>query len=166
MNAKEKKRYNEIVLDIERLQNELKHLNPYAHINYLSNKEFGNDWSENYIVSKVPSLRRYNGTGFNMISNIGTIDVVSTRILSGTVTFNQLHPDECDWFLFVFYNIIEGTEKIYFVPSELLKDKSLFKITKQHGSGCYCMTTSPYNMSSLKYFIVHSWEELNGKIAP
>lgn len=28
MNAKEKKRYNEIVLEIERLQNELKHLNP------------------------------------------------------------------------------------------------------------------------------------------
>lgn len=157
-------RMAEIRAQIQALQEELSVLNPYAGLPMLSNKKFGEEWSEPWILQHVSNLTKDNGAGHDMRGiNYEHIEVKSSRItFNGRWTMNQVHPDEADAYLFVWYDCENGTEEICFIPTvDLLK-----KCTKsrQHGDGCFTVSASINNRAALKQYMVSSWEELNGMV--
>jgi hypothetical protein len=154
---------------MELLKQELFALNPYAGLKELSNKEFGENWSENWIVQHCPSLLRNNGRGHDLFSeHLGRIEVKSTRLPCKQITFNQIHPYDCDNFLFVLYNTEDGTEEIFLVPAATLVAE--FSLSVQHQrvdsgekANCFTMGMTKKNKAILEKYRIASWEELNGK---
>ena len=125
MTTEQKKlRIIEIDKMIEALKEERMQLNPYANLKDLSNKSFGEGWSEPFICSKCPSFEQKDQKGWDLWSSaLGRVEVKSTRLPCTSITFNQCHPYDCDYFLFVEYDTINITEHIFLVPS---KDFFLF----------------------------------------
>lgn len=164
MTNEQKQRYNELLQIIHAAEEELIQLNPYARLKQMSNKEFGEQWSESYILSKVPHFKKDNGLGHDFIHPIlGKIEVKSCRLPCSTITYNQCHPDECDHFLFVNYDTIDGTETIYLVPSIDISNDKIFSKSKQHSreGGCYTVSGSTWkNAAALENYKIGTLENL------
>lgn len=166
-----KTRIAEIRAQIEALKQELTALNPYAGLKEMSNKEFGEGWSETWILQHCPALRKDNGRGHDIFGeNLGRIEVKSTRLPCKQITFNQIHPYDCEQFLFVLYNTEDGTEEIFLVPSADIVDTNKFSLSIQHQrvadkneANCFTMGMTKKNRTSLEQYRISSWEELNGK---
>lgn len=139
----------------------LSRLNPYSNLPMMSNKEFGESWSENYIRSKVPNLQKDNGAGHDMAGkHYKHIEVKSSRIpFSGSWTENQIHPAQADAYLFVWYNCEEGTEEICLIPTARLVAEC--RLNRQHGDGCFSMGSTKQNREVLRKYMVSSFEALN-----
>ena len=162
MNKKE--RIAEIRKQIASLKAEMETLNPYANLKELSNKSFGEQWSEPYICSKCPSFEKKDQKGWDLWSEaLGKVEVKSCR-LPCEITFNQCHPYDCDYFLFVEYDTEDPAEYIFLVPS---KDFFSFSHTTQHErkskeeAECFSMSgSSKHNKELLENYRVVSWEAL------
>ena len=76
-------------------------------------------------------LRRYNV----LSEKYGRIEVKSARLPLKTITYNQCHPYECEYFLFVNYDTENGGEEIFFVPSKDIINEQLFSKSKHHPAG-------------------------------
>ena len=139
----------------------LSRLNPYSTLPMMSNKEFGESWSEKFIRSKVPNLTKDNGAGHDMQGkHYQHIEVKSSRIpFSGSWTENQIHPSQADAYLFIWYNCEEGTEEICLIPTD--KMISECRLNRQHGDGCFSMGATVKNREALKKYMVPSFEALN-----
>lgn len=161
MTTEQKERIKTIKEQIAALEAELDTLNPYAKLPRMSNKEFGEQWSENYIRLRVPNLNKNNGAGHDMANrNYQNIEVKSSRIVfDGQWTENQMHPSQADAYLFVWYNCEEGTEELCLIPTADLIKKC--RLNKQHGDGCYSMGATRQNRQVLKEYMVSSFEALN-----
>ena len=146
---------------IQHWQNIMSELNPYSKLPMMSNKEFGETWSEQYIRTKVPNLQKNNGAGHDMRGrHYDNIEVKSSRIpFSGAWTENQLHPDQADAYLFIWYNCDEGTEEICLIPKEKLVTEC--RLNKQHGEGCFSMGSTVQNRRALSKYMISSFEVLN-----
>lgn len=163
------KRIQEIKQLIAELQTELFQLNPYAELPYMSNKMFGEGWSEPYVLSKCDGLKKDNSAGHDFYSNkLGKVELKSSRLPNKGITYNQCHPYECDCFLFINYNTDDGTEEIYLVPSKDIVDSSLFSLSVQHSRTegcCYSLNMKTQkNQKSLANYHIPNFETLN-KIA-
>lgn len=159
-------RIEEIRNQIAALEKELYELNPYAELPKLSNKAFGEGWSEPYILSKVPNLMKKNGAGHDMGGkHYEFIEVKSCRKIFSKEpggkgwTMNQIHPDEADAYLFVWYNCEDGSETICFIPTKDMIEKC--SLNRQHGDGCFTLSETINNKEVLSNYIIGSWEELN-----
>ena len=164
-----KTRIQEIHEEMARLKAELLAINPYAGLKELSNKAFGEGWSENWIVQHCPNLTKNNGRGHDLYSEkLGRIEVKSTRLPCKQITFNQIHPGDCDYFLFVLYDTENGNEEIYLVSStNLVKEFSLSvqhqRVEFDEEANCFTMGMTKKNKANLEKYRIGSWEELNGK---
>ena len=141
-------------------------INPYGNLKEMSNKEFGEGWSEKYILSKVPLLKKDNSIGHDMFSEkYGRIEVKSARLPLTTITYNQCHPYECEYFLFVNYDTENGGEEIFFVPSKDILNEELFSKSKQHSrteESCYTISGSTKkNKQSLTQYRFMTFSDLN-----
>lgn len=160
-----KKRIIEIDKQIELLKAEKLQLNPYANLKDLPNKAFGEGWSEPYICSKCPSFEQKDQKGWDLWSEtLGKVEVKSTRLPCRQITFNQCHPYDCDYFLFIEYDIEEITEHIFLVPST---DFFSFGHSVQHTrsidtkANCFTMSgSSKRNRELLEKYRVMGWEAL------
>lgn len=165
MNPVQKARIAEIDRLIAELKAEKESLNPYANLKDLGNKNFGEAWSEPFIVSKCPSLIQKDEKGWDLWSeSLGRIEVKSSRLPCRQITFNQCHPKDCDYFLFVLYDTEEGGEIIYLIPAA---DFYEFSITVQHSresreeASCFSMSGSSIgNREKLQKYRIASWEDL------
>ena len=169
-------RIAEIDAQIAQLQQEKMRLinielinNPYAELKAMAPKKFG-EWSELYICKQCPSFDRRNQKGWDLWSDVlGRVEVKSSRVPNNSgVTFNQCHPYDCDYFLFVIYNTEEATEQLFLVPSS---DFNKFEASPQHTRNdrehaeCFNMLASAKKrMAILEHYRVNGWEELE-KIA-
>ena len=156
-----KERIDEIIAEIANLQMELDTLNPYYKLLTMSNKAFGEGWSEKWILSKVPNLSKNNGAGHDMKGvKYQNIEVKSSRkTFDEAWTQNQIHPSQADAYLFVWYNCETGEEEICLIPTVDFMEKC--SLSKQHGEGCYSMRNTRQNHAILSCYLYHSWEELN-----
>ena len=169
MTIAEKNRIIEIDNLIKELMAEKEALNPYANLKSINNKEFGESWSEKEIVKHCPSFERRDEKGWDLWSDsLGRVEVKSSRLPCSQITFNQCHPKDCDYFLFVLYDTIEGEPIIYLVPSNKFFD---FSVTVQHErktkeeASCFSMSgSSVKNSAKLLDYKINNWEELE-KIA-
>lgn len=152
--------------EIERLLARQLELNPYASLKQLSNKEFGESWSESRIRAICHSFQKDNSRGHDFFHPIlGRIEVKSARLPLKQITYNQCLPNECEYFLFVNYDTIEGTEEVFLVRSLDLLNKEEFSITKQHSRGdgdCYSVSGSlKKNKETLRKYFMGNLYELN-----
>lgn len=160
-----KARIEEINHIITQLKAEREALNPYANLKELSNKNFGEEWSEPYICSKCPSFEKKDQKGWDLWSDaLGRVEVKSSRLPCKSITFNQCHPYDCDYFLFVEYDTEEITEHIFLVPSS---DFFSFSTSVQHTRNdreraeCFTLSGSTKkNVQLLEKYRVNGWEEL------
>lgn len=163
MNAKA--RIAEIDALIAKLKEEKLALNPYANLKDLSNKSFGEEWSEPYICSKCPSFEQKDQKGWDLWSeSLGRVEVKSSRLPCSGITFNQCHPYDCDYFLFVEYDTVEICEHIFLVPAT---DFFMFSIGVQHTRNdkehaeCFTLSgTTKKNVQLLENYRVNGWEQL------
>lgn len=165
LSLSQKKRIEEIDALIESLREEKYSINPFAYLKDMSMKQFGEEFSENYILARVPNLISRHGAGHDMYSTkLGLIEVKSGRPpYKKTWTFNQLHPHECEHFLFVFYDTENASTEIFLVPSKDITNNNIFSISKQHSTNgeCYSMSGTRKNILALQEYKINSWEELN-----
>lgn len=140
MTDEECKELEELEKELKRIKNRIKELNPYASLKEMSNKEFGEGWSEKYILSKCPFFKADNGLGHDFIYQLGTVEVKSSRLPCKQITYNQCHPNECDFFLFINYDTTNGIEEVYFVPSDDILNETIFSKSKQHSRDGSCYT--------------------------
>lgn len=165
MNNVQKARIAEINALIEKLMAEREAINPYANLKSISNKEFGEAWSEPEIIKHCPSFEQRDEKGWDLWSKaLGRVEVKSTRLPCQQITFNQCHPRDCDYFLFVLYDTEEAEAIRYLVPA---KDFFDFSVTVQHDrkskeeASCFSMSGSSIkNKTKLANYIVPSWEAL------
>lgn len=161
----EKNRLIEIDNLIAQLMAERETINPYANLKSISNKEFGEAWSEPEIIRHCPSFCRVDEKGWDLWSeSLGRVEVKSSRLPCKQITFNQCHPKDCDYFLFVLYDTVEGEAYKYLVPAKRFFD---FSITVQHErktkeeASCFSMSgSSKTNKEKLAEFFISSWEDL------
>lgn len=151
---------------ITECEKRISELNPYGNLKNLSNKAFGEEWSEQYILSQVPSLRKDNSAGHDMFSEkYGRVEVKSARLPLKTITYNQCHPYECEYFLFVNYDTENGGEEIFFVSSKDIINEQLFSKSKQHSrmeESCYTISGSTKkNKQSFARYRFMTFSELN-----
>lgn len=151
---------------IEQCEKRIEEINPYGNLKSLSNKKFGEEWSESFILKRCPNLQKDNSRGHDMISKkFGRIEVKSSRLPCQSITYNQCHPLECEYFLFVNYDTINGSEEIFLVPSKDFMNEELFSKSIQHSrtdSSCYSMRGSTKkNKESLKQYQFENFEKLN-----
>lgn len=163
LNDEARQRISDIDEQIRLLMEEKENLNPFSKLNMMSWKEFGEEFSEQYVLDRVPNLKPCRGAGHDMFSKrLGYIEVKSGRLpYKRGWTFNQLHPSECDWYLFVFYDTENYDVTIYLVSSTDITDADQFSISKQHGDGCFSMYCSLKNEVSLQQYRVKDWDTLN-----
>lgn len=166
MDKKVKERIQEIDNEIEKLLAEKQRLNPFASLKSLSWKEFGEGFSEQYVLDHVPHLSKENGAGHDMYSKrLGYIEVKSGRLpYKSGWTMNQLHPSECDYFLFVFYDTEEADTYLYLVPCGELTDSNKFTLSRQHGEGCFSLGQTKKNQDSLEEYRIKDWQELDSLV--
>lgn len=164
MNETQLQRYNELLQIIKDAEEELLQLNPYARLKQMSNKEFGEQWSETYILSKIPHFQKDNSRGYDFLHPIlGKVEVKSCRLPCSSITYNQCHPDECDHFLFVNYDTLNGSEIVYLVPSIDISNETIFSKSKQHSreGGCYTISGSTRkNATALSHYKIGTFEDL------
>lgn len=163
----QKNRLKEIDRQIADLMAEKEQINPFANLKSLSNKAFGEGWSEPYILEQCPQLEHTHGKGNDFYSEkVGRIEVKSSRLPCKQITFNQLHPKDCDQFLFVLYDTENADSIIYMVPSEDIEEN--FSITKQHDrhndSSCFSMGMTRANSAQLENYRINSWDELSERV--
>ena len=145
-------------------------INPYANLKAMANKSFGEQWSEAWVASKCSSLVSDRHPGYDFTSSqLGRVELKSTRLPLTKITYNQCHPHDCDYFLFIDYHTQDGTEDIFLMPSENFFDihpsiqherKSADEGACFSATGCSCKR----NKEILEQYRVASWEELE-KIA-
>lgn len=83
----------EIDKKIEALMARKLELNPFAELKSMSNKQFGEQWSESYIREKCPNLIKNNGRGHDVITMNGEKwEIKSIRLPCKNTAFNQCHP--------------------------------------------------------------------------
>lgn len=170
MTVEERKmKIKEYQLQIFELEKKIVELNPYGNLKKMSNKEFGESWSENYILSHCPSFDKVDTKGYDFRSaRFGKVEVKSSRLPCQKITFNQCHLDEADYFLFVEYDTENISENIYFVPSKDLKNTELFSKSIQHNrsdEGCYSISGSNNkNKKSLACYKIENFEALEKKL--
>jgi hypothetical protein len=160
-----KEQIAELDKQIEILKAKKLALNPFANLKDLGNKNFGEQWSEPYICSKCPSFEQKDEKGWDLWSNkLGKVEVKSSRLPCGQITFNQCHPYDCDYFLFVEYDTEYADVHIFLVPS---KDFFQFGVSVQHTRAnreeaeCFTLSGSTRkNVTLLERYRVASWEEL------
>lgn len=161
MTKAEIEEYKRIKEQMAALDARAKEINPYAELKSMSNKQFGEGWSEPHILDLVPNLSENHGAGHDMRGkHYENIEVKSSRnTFDQTWTMNQVHPDQADAYLFVWYNCDEATDEVCFVPTEdLLKHCSR---SRQHGDGCFNIGSTVANKKFLKKYMLPSWEALN-----
>ena len=91
----QQQRIKELDEQIEILIQEKEKINPYSNLKSLSNKEFGEGFSENLIARQCPQLIHVSGKGYDFLSDkIGKIEVKSSRLPCKHITLNQLHPKD------------------------------------------------------------------------
>ena len=163
----------EIDEEIARLQEEKARLlgeeikiNPYANLKSLSNKSFGEGWSEPWVNSKCPSLVMDRHAGYDFTSKtLGRVELKSTRLPLTKITYNQCHPHDCEYFLFIDYNTEDGTEDIFLMPSAEFfsihpsiqhERKSAEEGACFSATGCTCKR----NQKILEKYRISSWVEL------
>lgn len=158
-----KERIAEIDRLIKELLTEKENLNPYANLKAMSNKVFGESWSEEFICSKCPGFERRDEKGWDLYSNgLGRVEVKSTRLPCKQITFNQCHPYDCDYFLFVEYDTEDIAEHIFLVPANKFFD---FGVSVQHSRAdkeeaeCFTLSgSSKKNKELLEQYRVANWE--------
>lgn len=158
----------EIVENATRELNDLlRENNPYVDLKSYSNQKFGQGWSEPYVASKCPSFIRENThTGYDFITaGLGKVELKSTRLPCKSTAYNQCHPYECDYFVFIDYDTENGTEDIYCFPAKDLKGKLAY--SKQHNyegakeeSPCVMVKRSKSNLEKLSSYKLSGWEAL------
>ena len=126
--------------------------NKYGHLPSMGNQQFGQSWSESYIRSQVPNLIQDNGPGHDARG-------IHYNAIEQQWTMNQLHPDEADAFLFVWYDCDNGTEQICLIPTKDLIENC--SSSMQHGPGCFNMGSTVKNRKLLEKYMVPSFEALN-----
>lgn len=153
---------NELSALLEKKKSEV---NPYANLKSMSNKEFGESFSENLLCEKVKGLSHNNGAGHDLHSDkLGELEVKSVRLpVKSGWTMNQVHPQDCDGFLFAFYDTVKGTEKFCYVPSDEIL--SNFSCCRQHtredgNPSCWSIHSSKKNEATLEKYYVGSFKEL------
>lgn len=140
--------------------------NPYADLKSMANKSFGEGWSEPWVASKCPSMVRDNHPGYDFSTvGLGRVELKSTRLPLTKITYNQCHPHDCDYFLFIDYDTINGTEDIYLMSSEdfMLLHPSIQHERKSAEEGeCFSATgcTCKRNAEILKSYKLRGWDEL------
>lgn len=161
MTKEEMAEYQAIQEKITELRARALVLNPFAELKSLSNKQFGEGWSEPYILSKVPNLEANHGAGHDMRGrHFENIEVKSCRMtFDDTWTMNQVHPDEADAYLFVWYNCDTGDVQLCLIPTPDLLEKCTR--SRQHGDGCFTVSASRNNRAVLSKYMYSSWDALN-----
>lgn len=157
--------------ELEKMEQAIKtrkiQLKPFAELKSLSNRAFGEGWSEPYIRAHVPNLEKNNGTGHDMRGrHYKNIEVKSSRLtFQGNWTMNQVHCDDADAFLFVWYNCENGTQEICFIPTEeLIANCTRSRQHVREGKTCCTVGATIKNRKALRNYMVSSWEELNEKV--
>lgn len=163
MTLEQKERIKEIDRLIAELMAEKEAINPFANLKNMNNKNFGEEFSEPYIISKCPNLIKDNSTGHDVRTVGGELwEIKSSRLPLKKITFNQCHPTECDKFLFVLYDTDEGDVLLYLVPS---KDIELFAPSSQHVRGsldCCSVSWGVKTRHSLEEkYRIESFEQLS-----
>ena len=161
----QKKRIEELNKIIQDCKAEINSINPYYSLKEMSNKEFGEKWSENQIIKNCSSFEKVDSKGYDLFcKKLGRVEVKSSRLPCSQITFNQCHPKDCDYFLFVLYNTQEMSEDIFLVPSIDFMDDSIFTKTSQHDRGagnCFSMNAdSIKNKNSLEKYRIENFSEL------
>ena len=146
---------------IRKLEEQLYQIAPFLQTEHMANKAFG-EWSEEYILSQVPSWKKARGMGRDIYSEkFGVIEVKSTRN-PDKFTFNQIKPQYSDYHLFITYDLEKGAINIFFVPNT---DFIHFSMSKQHNydgeANCFTLSSTIANKRLLENYRV-SWEDLNG----
>lgn len=159
----EEKRKELIEIDkkIEALMARKLELNPFANLKAMSNKQFGEQWSESYIREKCPNLIKNNGRGHDVITMNGEKwEIKSIRLPCKNTAFNQCHPFDCDKFLFVGYDCETGEVYLYLVPSNEIKENLNYSAQHSYGkekeeADCIMVPFSQTNQRKLqeKYLI-------------
>lgn len=166
MIPEKEKRLKEIRKLIAELQEEERILasedNPYYNLKSYSNKKFGEEWAERYVHSKCPSLEMKRGKGYDFICSLGKIELKSSRLPLKSITYNQCHPFDCDYFLFINFNTETGSEEIYFVPSARFSELHYSQQHSRNDESCYCVSGT--NRSSLRPYLINDWDELENFI--
>ena len=161
LTQQDKDRIKELDKQIEKLLKEKERINPYSILKILSNKQFGEEWSENLIIEKCSTLSRVDKKGYDLYSKkLGKIEVKSSRCPLHKTTWNQLHPEDCDYFLFVQYDIENYAENLFLIPSKDILEK--FKLSAQHDRNsmtCFSMGSTRFNLNEIKKYAI-SWEQL------
>lgn len=102
MTAQELTRLKKIRATIAAFQEEgrviVSKYNPYYNLKTYSNKKFGEEWAEQYVVSKCPSLESKRGRGYDFICYLEKIGLKSSRLPLKRITYNRCHPSDCDYF--------------------------------------------------------------------
>ena len=162
MTQQERERLVEIDRLIEQLKAEKAAINPYANLKDFNNKTFGEAWSEPYICSQCPSFQRKDQKGWDLWSEaLGRVEVKSSRLPCTQITFNQCHPYDCDYFLFVEYDTEEVTESIFLVPSSDFFNFSISVQHSRHEANCFTLSgTTKHNVALLEKYRVRDWAEL------
>lgn len=153
--------YKQIKIQMAKLQERAKEINPYAELRSMSAKKFGEDWSENHVLEHASNLQKNHGAGHDMRGkHYDKIEVKSSRnTFEQEWTMNQVHPNQADAYLFVWYNCDEATDQMCFVPTEeLLQHCSR---SRQHGDGCFTVSSTFKNKQFLKKYMYSSWDALN-----
>ena len=133
MNNTDKQRLIEIDKEIKRLLEEHESRNPFSKLKMLSNKDFGEKFSDKDVLDRCPNLFKDNSAGHDLRTLNGeTWEVKSCRLPLKQITFNQCHIYECDKFLFLLYDTEEADVSIYLVPA---KDIVKFSPSSQHVRG-------------------------------
>lgn len=156
--------------EIEKLKRRKLELNPFALLKEYSNKKFGEEFSEKYILEHCPSFKKDNSAGHDFYHDkYGRIEVKSARLpVARNITYNQCHLDEADYYLFANYDTESGGIELFFVPTKDLKNEKLFAKSLQHTrneeESCYTIQTSQKNMKSFEKYRYNSFEELNKEL--
>lgn len=166
MTAQEKQaRIIELKRQKQAIEEELVQLNPFSQLKSMSNKAFGESWSEEYICTRCPSFIRKDEKGWDLWSDaLGRVEVKSTRLPCKKITFNQCHPYDCDYFLFVEYDTEIGNAQMFLVPANKF---FLFSPSVQHSredkdnASCFTLNgSSKSNQEKLQAYCIETWEEL------
>ena len=163
LSDQDKQIISDIDKQIQELQEKKKKINPYSVLKSYSNKMFGEQWSEPHILKYCPSFERINGKGYDFYNpKLGKVEVKSCRLPATTV--NQCHPQDCDYFLFVFYDCENYEDYLYLVPSNIFIKE--FSPSVQHDRklddpSCYNVNLGTKNRLKKLQEYKTSYEELN-----
>ena len=170
--AKIKKIQEEYEQTIKSLITKAEELNPlYSAHKCKSIKEFGETWSENYLKSILSNIAGNGDAGYDVFGKkYKRIEIKSSRLdyVKDKWTMNQLHLNEADAYIFIWYNVDKGTYKICFMTKEDVK--KYLKPSHQHNdkekkdNDCYLFKNAIYRRKIMDKFMVSSIEELNEKV--